>query len=99
MTLAVWFHLRGIPAGSRVRRFLFERLCVINTLLFAGFSGYRVKLWMVDPETSDYAGLYRWRSSEEAEVYAQYIVGVLAPFCPAGSVGYQIVPGVAPEQQ
>jgi hypothetical protein len=48
-TLAVWFHLRGIPAGSRVRRFLFERLCLANTVLFAGFAGYRVKLWMVDP--------------------------------------------------
>jgi hypothetical protein len=58
---------------------LFERLCLVNTLLFAGFDGYRVKLWIVDPDTADYAGLYSWRSAEEAEVYARYIVGVLSP--------------------
>lgn len=92
VTLAVWFHLRGIPAGSRVRRFLFERLCLVNTILFAGFDGYRVKLWMVAPDSSDYAGLYTWRSAEEAEVYARYITGVLTPLSVAGSVGYEILP-------
>jgi hypothetical protein len=94
VNLAVWFHLRGIPAGSRVRRFLFERLCLVNTVLFAGFDGYRVKLWMVDPGTADYAGLYRWHSPGEAEAYARYIVGVLTPLSRAGSVGYQIFPDV-----
>jgi hypothetical protein len=94
-TLAVWFHLRGIPAGSRVRRFLFERLCLANTLLFAGFNGYRVKLWMVDPKTADYAGLYLWRSDEEAEDYGRYIVGILSPLSTRGSIGYQILPRTA----
>jgi hypothetical protein len=94
-TLAVWFHLRGIPAGSRVRRFLFERLCLANTLLFAGFDGYRVKLWMVDPKTADYAGLYQWRSDEEAEDYGRYIVGILSPLSTRGSVGYQVLPRAA----
>lgn len=97
VSLAVWFHLRGIPAGSRVRRFLFERLCLVNTLLFAGFDGYRVKLWMVNPNTADYAGLYSWRSAEEAEVYARYIVGVLSPLSTSGSVGYQLFPDIALE--
>lgn len=95
VTLAVWFHLWAIPAGSRVRRFLFERLCVVNTFLFAGFAGYRVKLWMVNPDTADYAGLYSWRSALEAEIYARYIVGVLTPLSTAGSVGYEIFPDVA----
>jgi hypothetical protein len=94
VTLAVWFHLRGIPQGSRVRRFLFERLCLVNTILFAGFDGYRVKLWMVNPDTADYAGLYSWRSVEEAEVYARYIVGVLSPLSTSESVGYQIFPDI-----
>ena len=91
-TLAVWFHLRGIPAGSRIRRFLFERLCLANTLLFAGFDGYRVKLWMVDPKTADYAGLYLWRSDEEAELYGRYIAGILSPLSRRGSVGYRVLP-------
>ncbi len=94
VTLAVWFHLRGIPSGSRVRRFLFERLCLVNTMLFAGFAGYFVKLWMVNPDTADYAGLYSWRSVEEADVYARYIVSVLTPVSLRGSVGYQILPNI-----
>ncbi len=94
VTLAVWFHLWGIPVGSRVRRFLFERLCLVNTFLFAGFAGYRVKLWMVDPDSADYAGLYSWHSAAEAEIYARYIVGILKPLSRAGSVGYEIIPDV-----
>jgi hypothetical protein len=95
VTLAVWFHLRGIPGGSRIRRFLFERACLVNTILFAGFAGYQVKLWMVDPVTSDYAGLYSWGTAEQAEQYARYIVRVLAPLSRTGSVGYEILPGIS----
>lgn len=95
VTLAVWFHLRGVPPVGRLRRFLFERLCVINTLLFAGFDGYLVKLWMVDPKSADYAGIYSWRSPGEAETYARYITGVLAPISTPGSVGYQVLPDVS----
>ena len=91
VTLAVWFHLRGVPEGSRVRRYLFERACLVNTILFAGFAGYRVKLWMVDPETADYAGLYSWRSADEAEEYARYIVRILSPLSRSGTVGFQVL--------
>jgi hypothetical protein len=90
VTLAVWFHLRFVPAGGRFRRFLFERESILNTLLYAGFDGYRVKLWMVDPATSDYAGLYAWSDAELAERYARYITAVLRPLSVAGSVGYEI---------
>ena len=98
VTLAVWFHLRGIPAGSKARRFLFERLCLVNTILFAGFAGYEVKLWMVDPATADYAGLYAWRSAEEADVYGRYITAVLSPLSTPGSVGYSVLPDIALER-
>jgi hypothetical protein len=90
--LTVWFHLRGIPRGARVRRWLFERLCLVNTLLFAGFDGYLVKLWMVNPTTSDYAGLYSWTSAEEAQTYGRYITAVLRPLSRPGSVGFEIFP-------
>jgi hypothetical protein len=92
VVLSVWFHLRGIPAGARVRRWLFERGCIVNTMLFAGFDGYSVKLWMVDPATSDYAGLYSWSSVDAAERYGSYITGVLRPLSRTGSVGYEILP-------
>jgi hypothetical protein len=90
VTLAVWFRLRGIGPGARIRRFLFERESIINTILYAGFEGYRVKLWMVDPATSDYAGLYAWHGRAEAEEYARYIATVLRPLSVEGSVGYEI---------
>ena len=91
VTLAVWFHLWAIPAGARVRRYLFERLCLLNTVLFAGFDGYLVKLWMVDPRTSDYAGLYAWRTAEEADTYGRYITTVLRPLSRRGSVGFEVL--------
>ncbi len=97
VTLVAWFHLRAIPAGARARRYAFERLCLLNTVLFAGFDGYRTKLWMVDPDTSDYGGLYSWVSAEEADAYGRYIVGVLRLLCRPGSLGYQVLPGPALE--
>jgi hypothetical protein len=88
--LAVWFRLRAIPPGARVRRWLFERLCILNTVLFAGFDGYLVKLWMVNPDASDCAGLYSWSSADKAERYGRYIASVLRPLSLPSSIGYQV---------
>jgi hypothetical protein len=88
--LAVWFRLRAIPPGARVRRWLFERACIANTMLFAGCDGFLVKFWMVDPATSDYAGLYSWRSESEAARYGRYITGILRPWCVPESVGFEV---------
>jgi hypothetical protein len=90
VTLAVWFHLRFVPSGARLRRAAFERESILNTVLYAGFDGYRVKLWMVDPRSCDYAGLYAWSTSELAERYARYITAVLRPLSVPGSVGFEI---------
>jgi len=84
----VWFRLRAIPPGARIRRWLFERLCILNTVLFAGFEGYLLKLWMVNPMTSDYAGLYSWESADTADRYGTYITAILRPLSQPGSVGY-----------
>ena len=91
VVVAVWFHLKGVPAGARIRRAIFERESILNTLLFAGFDGFRIKLWMVDPASSDFAGLYEWSDPGQAEIYARYITTVLARLSRSGSVGYQIV--------
>jgi hypothetical protein len=90
VTLAVWFHLRLVPAWAQRRRTIFERESILNTLLFAGFAGYVSKLWMVDPETNEFAGLYEWRGREEAERYAHYITSVLRPLSSHGRVGWEI---------
>jgi hypothetical protein len=88
--LSVWFRLRAIPPGARVRRRLFERICVVNTVLFAGCDGYLVKLWMVNPVTSDYAGLYSWSSADKAEHYGRYITTILRPLSQPGSTGFHV---------
>jgi hypothetical protein len=93
LTLAVWFHLRAIPSGARVRRWLFERESILNTILYAGFAGYRTKLWMVDPVSCDYAGLYEWDGADAAERYGRYITAVLRPLSGPGSVGFETVEG------
>ena len=91
MSLEVWFHLRFVPSHARVRRFLFERESILNTLLFAGFPGYMTKLWMVDPVTNDYAGLYSWSGRRNAERYATYITTLLGPLSTPGSVGHRLI--------
>jgi hypothetical protein len=90
--LAVWFRLCAIPPGARVRRWLFERLCILNTVLFAGIDGYLVKLWMVNPTTSDYAGVYSWSSADEAERYGHYITSILRPLACPTTVGHEVFP-------
>ena len=86
MRLAIWFHLRWMPRGARVRAFLFERESILNTLLYAGFEGYRTKLWTVDRDSYDYAGFYTWRGRADAERYARYAVRMLRPISVPGSV-------------
>jgi hypothetical protein len=92
VVLAVWFRLRFVPTGSRVRRAIFERESILNTVLFAGFEGYSTKLWMVDPDSNEFAGRYEWFGRASAERYARYITSVLTPLSRRGSVGYEILP-------
>jgi hypothetical protein len=93
VSLAMWFHLRGVPTGARFRAYLFERESILNTALYAGFEGYRTKLWTVDRSTNDYAGFYTWRGREQAERYAAYAMRMLAPISVPGSLGHDIVDG------
>jgi hypothetical protein len=43
-------HARKIDEPGRAAR-LFRRECVLHTPLFAGFPGFRSKLWIDDTET------------------------------------------------
>lgn len=85
--LAMWFRLKGVPPGARVRAFLFERESILNTVLYAGFEGYRTKLWTVNHETNEYAGFYNWRDREAAERYVRYALTMLRPISVPGSLG------------
>jgi len=86
------FRLRGMGrAGSRRHR-LFWRVCVITTPFFVGLDGFRSKLWMCDPSTGDYAGLYEWDDATTARAYADGLCGVLRLLSVPGSVSYELIP-------
>ena len=72
------FRLRGVgrrPDGLRHR--LFRRCCIVTTPFFVGVGGFRSKLWMYDPATGDYAGLYDWDDPRRARAYAEGLGAVL----------------------
>ena len=54
------FHLELLPARRSSLHALFRAVCIVTTPFFVGLRGFRSKLWMVDPETGDFAGLYEW---------------------------------------
>jgi hypothetical protein len=72
----------------------FRRECVIHTPLFAGFRGFRSKLWLEDEDTRVYRGVYQWDGEEDAARYAARMVGLLAPLSNRGTARSQLVPGL-----
>ena len=59
--------------------------------MFAGFPGFRLKLWADDVSTGVYRGVYEWDGAEAARAYAARMVGLLAPFSNAGTAGFHVV--------
>ena len=86
------FHLRGMGPRRRLLHALFRRLCIVTTPFFVGLGGFGSKLWMVDPATGDFAGLYDWRGVHDARAYAEGLMRVLRPLSARGSVSYELVP-------
>jgi hypothetical protein len=72
----------------------FRRECLIHTPLFAGFPGFRSKLWLEDEDTRIYRGVYQWDGEKDAAIYAARMVGLLAPFSNRGTARFQLVPGL-----
>jgi hypothetical protein len=91
--LQIRFRLRGMSADHRVRHAAFRRLCFGTTPGFVALAGFRSKLWLVDPATGEYAGLYEWDDARTAGEYACALRRVLRPLCEGGSVAVEIVDG------
>jgi len=72
----------------------FRHECVLHTPLFAGFSGFRSKLWIDDVETGLYRGVYQWQGGVLARRYAAWMVALLAPFSNAGTARSHVAEGV-----
>ncbi|MGD9705852.1 MAG: hypothetical protein AB7Q42_23780 [Acidimicrobiia bacterium] len=88
------FHLGVLGPRRRWARALFRVTCIVTTPLFVGLKGFRSKMWLEDPETGDYAGLYEWDDAELAQSYAEGLARVLRRLSTDGSVSYEIVPGM-----
>jgi hypothetical protein len=91
--LVIQFRLAALGSNGPLHA-AFRRECVLHTPLFAGFPGFRSKLWIDDVETGVYRGVYQWQGGELARHYAARMVALLAPFSNAGTARYHVVEGV-----
>lgn len=64
-----------------------------NTLLFAGFPGFRWKLWCTD-EGAGYRGVYEWDDAGHATTYATTLARLLRALSVPDSVRFHVEPGI-----
>jgi hypothetical protein len=84
------FRLPGFDPRRRWLHALFRVVCIVTTPFFVGLPGFRSKLWMVDPGTGDFAGLYEWDDAATATAYAEGLSRVLRLLSVPGSVTYDV---------
>jgi hypothetical protein len=89
VVLVVGFRLRALRSLA-FPHWIFQRICLVTTPFWCSFPGFRIKLWMVDPQTQNYLGIYEWCGKSNAQVYVDALVGVLRPLSARGSVWYRI---------
>ena len=89
--LVVGFRLRAVHGRGHV---LFRWESELNTPLFVGFPGFVSKLWLAHDDHDLYRGVYEWDGPHRAEDYARALYRVLALVSSAGSIHYQVVPGL-----
>jgi hypothetical protein len=89
--LVVGFQLKVLGAHP-VPHWIFQRCCLLTTPFWSGLPGFSVKLWMVDPESKRYLGIYDWRGLANTQAYVDALARVLRPLSTADSVWYRIVP-------
>ena len=87
------FHLTALAPGRRHLHALFRVVCIATTPLFVGLRGFRSKLWMVNPATGDFAGLYEWDDADSARAYADGLNRILRALSAPSSVSYELVEG------
>jgi hypothetical protein len=83
--IEVGFRLKVIRSAA-VPHWLFQRLCILTTPCWSGFDGFGTKLWMVDPGTHSYAGIYEWGGSTAAQRYLDVLLAILRAVSTKGSV-------------
>lgn len=87
--LVVGFTLRMINQNTFFH-WLFQKVCILTTPFWSGFSGFAVKLWLVDKETKNYLGVYKWQGLQNSKVYCSVLLPILKLVSKKGSVWTQI---------
>ncbi|MFA9431090.1 hypothetical protein [Egicoccus sp. AB-alg2] len=91
--LVVRFRLRLVGTNPTLHA-LFRAESIANTPLFAGFPGFRSKLWCTDLDTGVYRGVYGWDGADLATDYATTLSALLRVVSEAGSVDFHAVADV-----
>lgn len=89
--IEVGFRLKVIRSALMPHR-LFQRLCILTTPFWSGFQGFGTKLWMVDLDTHNYAGIYEWGTADAARAYLGVLLPVLRAVSVRGSVFSELHP-------
>lgn len=89
--IEVGFTLKLI-GSARAPHWLFQRLCILTTPFWSGFDRFGTKLWMVEPQTRGYAGIYEWGGDLAAQAYLDVLLPVLRMMSVPGSVFCQLHP-------
>lgn len=89
VVLVVGFRLRAVGSNP-VLHYLFQRICIITTPFWCGLPGFYIKLWLVAPATSSYAGIYEWNGEKKARQYLDTLIPVLKTVSRKGSVWYTL---------
>jgi hypothetical protein len=92
VVLIVEFRLKVLwGAGGHA---YFRAVSLLNTPLFAGFGGFRSKLWLAADEGGHYRGIYQWDGAAAAQEYVRALWWPLALVSHLDSIHYRILPGV-----
>jgi hypothetical protein len=89
--IEVGFRLKLVRSAT-VPHWLFQRACICTTPFWSGFEGFGTKLWMVDPHTRSYAGIYEWSTPAAAHTYLDVLLPVLRALSVSGSVFSEVHP-------
>lgn len=92
VVLVVEFRLK-VLSGTAGHAY-FRAVSLLNTPLFAGFAGFRSKLWLAADERGRYRGIYQWDGAERALEYVRALWWPLALVSDVESIHYRVLPGV-----
>jgi hypothetical protein len=90
--LVVCFRLRHVHAPWA--HALFRSESELNTILFAGFAGFRSKLWLSHDRRGIYRGFYQWDDPQLAVAYVRALWWALALVSEKESIHYAVLPGL-----